>query len=197
MPVHAAELYDEHAEAFDAATNLDALPEAFHELLESFVDRLAGPAILDAGCGPGRDCEYFHDEGLDPVGIDIAPGMIEYARTNRPGRYLLMDMRALAFETDRFEGIWCPASIFFAPVEEMSVALNELRRVCRPGGIARIGFKLGEGPVTVEKWGTETMEYHVSEETARSLLEAAGFAVESVSVNTVSSGRTFANFVCG
>jgi hypothetical protein len=40
------------------------------------------------------------------------------------------------------------------------------------------------------------VEYHVSEERARELLETAGFSVESVSVNEVSPERTFANFLC-
>jgi SAM-dependent methyltransferase len=196
MPEPPGELYDEHAAEFDTATKLDELPAEFHALLESFVDGLPGPRVLDAGCGPGRDAEYFRTRGLEPIGVDIARGMVDYARANRPGQYLLMDIRDLAFRDDRFDGLWCPASIFFVPPADMATALDEFARVLRPGGVARIGFKLGEGPVEVEKWGTKTMEYHLTEEAARELLEAAGFDVESVSVNTVSSGRTFANFYC-
>ncbi|WP_323191245.1 class I SAM-dependent methyltransferase [Halostella sp. PRR32] len=196
MPEPPAELYGRHADEFDSRTKLDALPEEFHALLESFVDALPGPAVLDAGCGPGRDCEYFHTRGLDPIGVDIADGMIDYARTHRPGEYLRMDIRDLAFDADRFDGVWCPASVFFVPDEEMAVALNEFSRVLRPAGVARIGFKIGDGPVEVEKWGETTVEYHVSEDEARELLEAAGFRVQSVTVNQVSPGRTFANFSC-
>lgn len=196
MPVPPAELYDQHADEFDAATALEELPESFHALLESFVDALPGPAVLDAGCGPGRDAAYFHGAGLDPVGVDVAPGMIEYARSHRPGRYLLMDIRELGFRADRFDGVWCPASIFFVPPAEMATALAEFARVVWPDGVARVGFKLGDGRVEVEKWGETTVEYHVTEDRARGLLEAAGFVVESVSVNSVSSDRTFANFDC-
>lgn len=196
MPIPPGDVYDEHAEEFDASTALDDLPEEFHALLESFVEGLAGPAVLDAGCGPGRDVEYFHDRGLDPVGVDVARGMLEHARAHRPGRYLGMDVRTLAFADGRFDGVWCPASIFFLPTDGMAVALDEFARVLRPDGIARIGFKLGEGPVEVEKWGVTTVEHHVSEDGARALLESAGFRVESASVNSVSPDRTFANFRC-
>lgn len=196
MPLPPDEIYDRHADDFDADTKLEDLPEEFHALLESFVDVLTGPDVLDAGCGPGRDIEYFHNHDLDPIGIDIAHGMIEHARAHRHGRYLEMDIRNLGFDNDRFDGIWCPASIFFVPTEEMETALNEFTRALRPDGVARIGFKLGEGPVEVEKWDATTMEYHVSEERARELLAAAGFSVESVSVNSVSPVRTFANFLC-
>ncbi|NEU58919.1 class I SAM-dependent methyltransferase [Halorussus sp. MSC15.2] len=196
MPVPPADLYDQYAADFDADTGLDALPETFRDLLDSFVESLDGPAVLDAGCGPGRDVEYFLTRGLDPVGIDLARGMVEYARENRPGRYLQMDVRRLGFESDRFDGLWCPASLFFVPPEEMETALSEFVRVLRPGGVARVGFKLGDGPVEVEKWDATTVEYHVSESEARGLLEAAGFRVESVSVDEVSPERTFANFRC-
>lgn len=196
MPVPSEELYDQHAAEFDADTRLEALPEEFHALLESFVEGLDGPVVLDAGCGPGRDVEYFHTHDLDPVGIDIADGMLERARTHRPGQFLKMDMRTLAFEADQFDGIWCPASIFFVPPEGMETALSEFVRVLRPDGVARIGFKIGDGPVEVEKWGATTVEYHVPEERARELLTGAGFEIESVSVNAVSPERTFANFFC-
>jgi SAM-dependent methyltransferase len=132
MPLPAAALYDRHAAEFDDSTKLDDLPEEFHALLESFVDGLSGPAVLDAGCGPGRDTEYFHANGLDPIGVDIARGMIDYARANRPGQYLEMDIRELGFDTDQFDGVWCPASIFFVSPDEMETALTEFSRVLRP-----------------------------------------------------------------
>lgn len=197
MPVPPDELYDRHAADFDAATGFEDLPGEFTDLLESFVDSLAGPAVLDAGCGPGRDVEYFHDRGLDPFGVDVARGMLSYARANRPGRYLVMDVRALGFDDDRFDGVWCPATVFFVPPDDMLTALGEFARVLRPDGVARIGFKLGDGPVEVEKWGETTVEYRVPEDRARTLLEAAGFRVESVSVDSISPETTFGNFRCG
>lgn len=196
MPDPPDAIYGRHAAAFDAATALDELPDEFHSLLESFVEALPGPAVLDAGCGPGRDVAYFARHDLDPVGVDIAPGMIEYARSHRPGQYMVMDIRRLGFHADRFDGVWCPASIFFMPTDEMVTAVTEFARVLRPGGVARIGFKLGEGSVEVDKWDGTMMEYRVSKHQARDVVEIAGFDVESVSVNTVASGQTFANVLC-
>jgi SAM-dependent methyltransferase len=193
MPVPPVDVYDQNAEEFDEATAFDELPDEFRDLLSSFVDDLAGPAVLDAGCGPGRDVEYFHDRGLDPVGVDVAAGMLEYARENRPGRYVKMDASALGLPDDTFDGVWCPATVFFLPPAGMETALSEFARVLRPDGVARAGFKLGDGRLEVEKWGKTTVEYRVSEGRARALLEAAGLRVESVSVNGPESGATFAN----
>ncbi|PSP40919.1 SAM-dependent methyltransferase [Halobacteriales archaeon QH_10_70_21] len=196
MPEPPAEVYGRVASEFDKRTQLDELPDAFREMLESFVEHLDGPAVLDAGCGPGRDAAYFAEQGLDPVGVDLAAGMVEYARKHRPGRYLRMDLRALGFPANSFDGVWCPASVFFVPYEGMATALGEFERVLRPGGVARVGFKLGDGRLEVEKWGTATVEYRLSVERAREMLTGAGFDVGSVAVDEVESGATFANVEC-
>lgn len=196
MPEPPAEVYGRVASEFDERTQLDELPDAFREMLESFVEALEGPAVLDAGCGPGRDAAYFAERGLDPVGVDLAAGMVEYARQHRPGRYLRMDLRALGFPANSFDGVWCPASVFFVPHEGMATALGEFERVLRPDGVARVGFKLGDGRLEVEKWGTVTVEYRLSVDRAREMLTEAGFDVEFVAVDEVESGATFANAEC-
>ena len=162
-----ADVYGRVASEFDARTQLDELPDPFRDLLESFVEALPGPAVLDAGCGPGRDAAFFAERGLDPVGIDLADGMVRYAKANRPGRYCRMDLRSLGFAADSFDGVWCPASVFFVPFEGMTAALAEFDRVLRPDGVARVGFKLGDGRLEVEKWGTTTVEYRIPVERAR------------------------------
>jgi len=196
MVEQSAAVYSRNAADFDASTRLEKLPESFRTLLESFVETLDGPAVLDAGCGPGRDTAYFAERGLDPVGVDLAGGMVEYARTHRRGRYLRMDLRSLGFATDSFDGVWCPASVFFVPYEGMAAALAEFERVLRPDGVARVGFKVGDGRVEVEKWGAVTVEYRLPVERAREMARTAGFEVESVSVNDLESGTTFANLEC-
>ena len=194
-PTPARHLYDRHADEFAEPRQPTNSPRSC-ALLDSFAEALPGPRVLDAGCGPGRDVEYFSTRDLDPVGVDAAEGMLDHARTHNPGEYLRIDVRKLGFERDSFDGVWCPATVFFEPESEIVTALAEFARVLRPDGVARVGFKLGDGRIEVEKWRTTTVEYHVSEERARELLETAGFSVESVSVNEVSPERTFANFLC-
>ena len=191
-----ADVYGRVASEFDARTQLDELPDPFRDLLESFVEALPGPAVLDAGCGPGRDAAFFAERGLEPVSTGLADGMAEYARANRPGRYCRMDIRHLGFAADTFDGVWCPASVFFVPYEGIGAALAEFERVLRPDGVARVGFELGDGRLEVEKWGTTTVEYRIPVERAREMLGSAGFDVESVAVDEVASGARFANLEC-
>lgn len=103
-PVPPGDLYDQHPEEFADDTTLDALPEELRTLLDSFVEGLGGPRVLDAGCGPGRDVDYFSARDLDPVGIDVVDGMLEHARAEMAGEYLEVDIRELGFESNCFDG---------------------------------------------------------------------------------------------
>lgn len=48
---------------------------------EKFVSLLPKNAtILDAGCGPGRDCEYFVKKGLKVVGVDLSDKLLDIAK---------------------------------------------------------------------------------------------------------------------
>jgi 2-polyprenyl-3-methyl-5-hydroxy-6-metoxy-1,4-benzoquinol methylase len=44
----------------------------------------ANGTLLDVGCGPGRDSDYWKSQGLDVLGIDNSPKMIELARMTYP-----------------------------------------------------------------------------------------------------------------
>lgn len=41
-------------------------------------------AILDLGCGPGRDAHIFKKQGFDVTGIDFSYSMIEIAQKRSP-----------------------------------------------------------------------------------------------------------------
>ncbi|WP_066415432.1 class I SAM-dependent methyltransferase [Halorubrum aethiopicum] len=195
MVLEPSEFFGNHAEEFDEANRLDELPDAFRSLLEAFEAELNGGAILDAGCGPGRDTEYFHTNGYDPIGIDISRPMIERARRTRPGIYQQMDIRHLAFDTDRFDGVWCPASIYFLPPVEMEAALREFRRVLTQGGVLHVGFKLGDGEDTQDRWDDSVTEYHLDEDTAETYVESNSFTIIETRTHSLPD-RTFKSVLC-
>jgi ubiquinone/menaquinone biosynthesis C-methylase UbiE len=195
MPLEPNEFFGKHAAEFDDANKLDELPGAFRRLLETFEAELTGSTILDAGCGPGRDTEYFHTNGHTPVGIDISKTMIDRARRTRPGTYHQMDIRQLSFDTATFDGVWCPASVYFLPPAEMQVALSEFRRVLTHDGVLSVAFKLGDGKTTQDRWGDSVTEYHLDGETAEAYIEANGFSIVDTQTHS-NPDRTFKNILC-
>ncbi len=63
--------------------------------------------LLDFGCGTGRDLACFADAGIACVGVDLQPGMIEYARSRRPGiDFRVGDMRDIRLGRD-FDVVTC------------------------------------------------------------------------------------------
>jgi SAM-dependent methyltransferase len=97
-------LYAERADLYD---------RAFSWPIEDEVDWLIGRlgeqcwSVLEPGCGPGRYLEAFARRGIDAMGIDTSPAMIDLAR--KRGHAVLADMAAFDLGR-RFDGAICPVS---------------------------------------------------------------------------------------
>ena len=123
------------ARAYDSVATLQR--DVGSRLLTNLDQLTVSPAtVLDLGCGTG----YFYPElrrrfpGARYIGLDLAQGMVEYAREHYPdaGEWLVGDAEALPLAADSVDLVfsslalqWCfrPAHLF-----------AELARVLRPGG---------------------------------------------------------------
>ena len=100
------------------------------------VEARPGMRIIDLACGPGnltaRLAGLVGPHG-EVVGVDLAPGMIEVARTRAlaNARFEVMDIEALAFADGSFDAGTCGHGLQFAP--HLDRALAEARRVLRRG----------------------------------------------------------------
>jgi SAM-dependent methyltransferase len=97
--------------------------------------------LLDAGCGPGS-ITLGLAETVAPgevVGIDISERSIAVARAaaenteTRNARFEAASVYALPFDSGHFDVVFAHA--VFQHLSEPAVALAELRRVLRPGGL--------------------------------------------------------------
>jgi SAM-dependent methyltransferase len=123
-----------------------AMPESLVALGEELLGRLGDrPALLDAGCGAGRDLAWFEARGVAATGVDLSEGMLREARTRVRGRLERADLRALPFADGSFDAVWCMAALLHLPKAEAPVALAELHRVLRPGGLLAVTLKRGAG----------------------------------------------------
>lgn len=108
---------------------------------EVFVDWLAPPSSgrwLDVGCGNGAFTELVVDRCAPAAieGIDPSAAQIEYARSRPAGRvarFQIGDAMALPFPDASFDVAAMALVIFFVP--DPAVAVAEMRRVVRPGGL--------------------------------------------------------------
>jgi 2-polyprenyl-3-methyl-5-hydroxy-6-metoxy-1,4-benzoquinol methylase len=96
----------------------------------------AGRDVLDAGCGVGYGTAILAAGGAaSALGVDVSAHAIATARADAGGgaRFEVADIERLDVSDDSFDLITCFEVIEY--VEHPELALDELRRVLRPGGL--------------------------------------------------------------
>lgn len=98
----------------------------------------AGQRLQDVGCGTGHWSAFFAGMGYQVTGIDVAPDMIEVARTAVPEcSFLVGDACDLPFKTALFDVAASMATLEFIP--DPDSAVREMARCTKPGGSLLIG----------------------------------------------------------
>lgn len=126
--------YDRGAESFWRGTRDHDVSQNYAALLDA-IEAVPPCAILDFGCGPGRDLRYFRSLGHDAVGLDGSAEFVTMAREFSGCEVLHQDFLALDLPAGRFDGIFANASLFHVPGRELPRVLGELRAALRPRGV--------------------------------------------------------------
>ena len=174
-----AAAYDRVAAAY--AEKNATMPPAYLDLGPRFLALIqTGKAVLDLGCGAGRDLAWLRAQGTNVVGGDRSAGMLAQARQHAPGRLLQLDMRSLPFADGAFGGVWCSASLLHLPKHDAPGALAEMHRVLSPGGPLLLAIQEGDS----EGWEPSPYEAPVERffaryrmDEAETMLGGSGFAI--------------------
>ena len=126
--------YEEDAESFRLSTKGHDVRQNIAALLRH-IEGTPRFAILDFGCGPGRDLKTFTELGHEAVGIDGAERFVEMARAYSGCEVWHQDFLRLALPHERFDGVFANASLFYVPRQELPRVLNELRSCLTPRGV--------------------------------------------------------------
>ncbi|HWL89319.1 MAG TPA: methyltransferase domain-containing protein [Polyangiaceae bacterium] len=124
-----AELYDTK-HAFVTAYGADLL-----ELLAAKPQE----RVLDLGCGTGDHVGALHARGVEAVGVDASPEMIERARAKFPdASFRVGDARSLEF-TGAFDAVFSNAVLHWVP--EADAVARSIAAALKPGGrfVAELG----------------------------------------------------------
>jgi SAM-dependent methyltransferase len=155
------------------------------QLLDRFAEsvRDVGPAC-DIGCGPGHVARYLHEHGVRVCGVDLSPAMVERARRLVPGvEFRQGDMTALDTPDGAWAGIAAFYSIIHIPRDEMALALEELRRVLRPGGVLLLTFHIGDDTIHLDEWWGQKVcidFFFFRPDEMAAYLHAAKFEIEDI-----------------
>jgi ubiquinone/menaquinone biosynthesis C-methylase UbiE len=128
-------------------------------VLQDAVDLLSPSAlVLDLGCGPGQVASYLMERGCRAVGIDLTPKMLDVARHVDPHLALI---NGTLLQLPVRDGGAVGAIAWFAlhnlPRSLLGVALAQVRRVLRPGGVFVMATHGGDGEESIaHNWHGKT-----------------------------------------
>lgn len=183
------DLYERHAEAFDAARGRSLVEKPW---LDRFAAHVApGGTVLDVGCGSGEPiAQYLARAGFALTGIDTSPSLIAMCRERFPGAdWLVADMRRLALGR-RFHGILAWDSVFHLAMDEQRAMFARFAAHALPGAPLLFTSGAAEGEA-IGSWRGEPL-YHASLGAAEyeRLLASNGFSVDAHQDDPACGGHT-------
>ncbi len=169
---------------------------AYGAELDSFIDRLPkpSPSILEIACGPGNITRYLLDRLPDAriLGTDLAPAMIELARTNCPtASFEVMDCRKLSSLNQQFDAVIAGFCLPYLNPAEASELFSSISQLLNEGGLLYLSTIEGEREKSGMKKGStgdEIHQYYYTATDLKDLVLQHGFRLISLH-NTVVPGN--------
>jgi SAM-dependent methyltransferase len=143
--------------------------------IAALLGAIQGPppfAILDFGCGPGRDLLALRRLGHEATGLDGAERFVDMARRYSGCEVLHQDFLALSLPRARFDGVFANAALFHVPRQELPRVLGELHDALKTGGVLFSSNPRGDGE---EGWNGRRYGAYHSLEGWRLFMTEAGF----------------------
>jgi SAM-dependent methyltransferase len=165
------EHYNQCAEDFWEGTRDHNVSQNIEALLQT-IEGSKPFAILDLGCGPGRDLKVFADLGHFAIGLEGAARFAEMARAYSGCVVWQQDFLKLDLPENHFDGVFANAALFHVPSQELPRVLLELHATLKPRGVVFTSNPRGQNE---EGWnGGRYGAYH-DLGTWRRYMAAAGF----------------------
>jgi SAM-dependent methyltransferase len=165
------EHYNRHAEDFWEGTRNHDVSQNIDALLR-YIEAKPPFAILDFGCGPGRDLKAFADLGHIAVGLEGAEHLAGLARAHSGCEVWQQDFLRLDLPKRHFDGVFANAALFHVPSQELPRVLRQLHATLKPHGVLFASNPRGRNE---EGWNRGRYGVYHDLENWRRHLTAAGF----------------------
>ncbi|TEY36636.1 hypothetical protein BOTCAL_0547g00050 [Botryotinia calthae] len=120
----------------------------------------SGSKVLDVGCGTGIPVsQMLSQAGLDVVGFDISPKMMQLAQSRVKGSFSVADMAEYEVEEGTFSGIFMIFAHLQMSYAAIHSAVYKYARALQSGGIIVLGHEPGDHHVKEESAYDETRTY--------------------------------------
>ena len=139
--------YDRHAAEFCENTLTVDVRALYVPFLREIPE---GGAILDAGCGSGRDSLAFLRRGYRVVSIDASREMVDFATKQTGQQALRLTFDEIDF-ADEFDGIWACGSLVHVARRDLHTVFTRFSLALKPNGVIYLSFKYGDTERTEEE----------------------------------------------
>ncbi len=133
--------YDKNAEDFyNNTVDVDMQP-----LYEAFIKRLPEhAALVDAGCGSGRDSRFFLSQGFSVIAFDQSKSLTDKACELIGQPVYTESFLSMKLPVDSQDGIWACASLLHVSFNELSETCEHMAKWLKSGGVFYCSFKYGD-----------------------------------------------------
>lgn len=155
--------YDAIADEYASRIDDELTHKPFdRELLDTFALQTqtnGHGTVADLGCGPGMATQYLHDAGVDVLGMDLSPRMVQRASQLHPTvRFQCGDFTRLEVLDNTWAGVIALYSLIHMPREAVQDVLRDFYRVLQPGGLLLIAFHVGSEVRHASDWWNKPVE---------------------------------------
>ena len=178
-----AESFSRAAKSYDSAARLQR--QVGQQLIDQLPANMSPRVVVDLGCGTGYFTSQLAERYPDAViiGLDLAPGMLNYARSHRTQKaeWLCADAELLPLADGSADLIF--SSLALQWCEQLPLLAKEINRVLNAGGLLTY-TSLVEGTLAELKaaWSAVDHYVHVNRfypaQAWRSVFSEQGFDIE-------------------
>jgi SAM-dependent methyltransferase len=163
--------YNSNAAGFFAGTRDHDVSQNIDALLSAITAPMPY-AILDFGCGPGRDLATFTRLGHHATGLDGSEEFVAMARHFSGCEVWHQSFLHLDLPATRFDGVFANASLFHVPSAVLPAVLAQLCATLKPGGVLFSSNPRGNNQ---EGWSGDRYGCYHDYAAWKAYVEAAGF----------------------
>jgi len=182
--------YDQKSETVPGALGRENTPSSWEPELKRFQTLLPFGRILDIGAGKGKEAQILINSGYNYMGIEPADGLREKLGKQFPNQTFVGNtVYNWELMPDSFDGFWCSAMLLHVPGENINLALQQIKKVMKPGALGFISLAEGKGEYLDEDTGRYFYLYGQSE--FSEILKRNGFIIEKENIKKNDTHRVW------
>ncbi len=136
--------YSELAKSYSEDWLAQPQPSDMYQLLKTFF--VPGGNTADVDCGNGCDANWQAENGFKVCGFDSSKELLTIASELYPNiKFKQAYLPELKELTEKYQNILCETVIMHLPKDQISIAIQNLKRILQKDGVLYLSWRVTEG----------------------------------------------------